>query len=355
MLHNIFKKKNTTTTQGIHPIRCSIKVHTEHHTSEHKYMPLLYGSPDIPAKLGATITLEVDEDCKGNDVNIEFKALTTTVIDLNGEGLTKSITTEDPFKINRWKLDVVKPKQGFIAKGVYTRYIEVNLDPLFPSSSAHPKTWVKYSIGVKYTASGRMTEQVVLEQEQEIWVLNAPQKSFGTPTQGACAAKNKSLVVQASIPSSTVEMGQSLPVTLGVSPFMEVSKFAGQDAVVLWATCKVKETRTIRGRGTGSGNGVVDASEILSVPLNVAWPENKDGWEHTVHVTLPSSVSMAAHTATKFLDIATTLSITMKIKARSEKDSQGEECKINVPMTVVAPSLRASTSENDEHLPQYVK
>lgn len=63
------------------PIRCTIEVHTDQRTGGVNDLPLLVGSPDIPAIMGATITLHVDEDCSGNQVEIEFKAWTKTIVD----------------------------------------------------------------------------------------------------------------------------------------------------------------------------------------------------------------------------------------------------------------------------------
>lgn len=242
-------------------------------------------------------------------------------------GNTQFLTTEEPFKINRWKLPVTKPKLGTIAKGTYTKYIEVDLDPSWPSSCTHHEGWVKYAVRVQYRASGRMHEHTALEEEQEIWVLNSVPVPAGPVLAVESVAKHKSLSVQASIPSATIALGQVIPVTIRLSPFLEDSKYADQEPIIIWASCKVKETRAIRGRGFNIGEGVDTVDEVLNTPMNTHWPLGKSGWEHTVHITMPSYPVMAVDMATKFLDIAHMLVVTLNVKASKEMDIQGEEIK----------------------------
>lgn len=82
MFKNLLKKNEPVAEKAL-PIRCTIEIHTDQRTGGSKNLPLLTSSPERPAKLGASITLEVNEDHSGNEVNIEFKALTTTVVSGN--------------------------------------------------------------------------------------------------------------------------------------------------------------------------------------------------------------------------------------------------------------------------------
>lgn len=82
MFKNLLKKTEPVAEKAL-PVRCTIEILTDQRTGGSKNLPLLTGSPERPAKLRASITLEVDEDHNGNEVNIEFKALTTTVVSGN--------------------------------------------------------------------------------------------------------------------------------------------------------------------------------------------------------------------------------------------------------------------------------
>ena len=82
MFKNLLKKVEPIAEKAL-PVRCTIEILTDQRTGGSKNLPLLIGSPERPAKLRASITLEVDEDHNGNEVNIEFKALTTTVVSGN--------------------------------------------------------------------------------------------------------------------------------------------------------------------------------------------------------------------------------------------------------------------------------
>ncbi|KAG0021828.1 hypothetical protein BGZ82_011194, partial [Podila clonocystis] len=247
MFKNLFKKEPEA--EKSLPFRCAINVHTNQRTGGAKDLPLLVGSPDAPALMGATITLDVEEDCSGNQVEIEFKAWTKTVVDVKVDA-AECLRTEDPFKINRWKLPVTKPKIDMIAKGCYTKYIEVWIDPTWPSSSTYRQGFVKYAIMVRYKANGRMSEILAHTEEQEIWVLNSVNVPIDQPPVVVSGfAMQRSLPVQASIPSEVVAMGQVVPVTVQLSPYLAVSKYAGQEVSVLGATFKLRQKHLVRCRG----------------------------------------------------------------------------------------------------------
>lgn len=80
MFKKLFKKKESEAEKPL-PIRCKIEVHTNKRTGGAKDLPLLVGSPDLPALMSATVTLDVDEDCNGSQVEIEFKAWTKTLVE----------------------------------------------------------------------------------------------------------------------------------------------------------------------------------------------------------------------------------------------------------------------------------
>jgi len=242
------------------------------------------------------------------------------------------LRTEDPFKINRWKIPVTKPKVDIIAKGRYTKYVEVGIDPAWPSSSTYRQGFVKYAITVRYKANGRMNEKIAHTEEQEIWVLNSENvPTGGPPTVVTGFAQHGSLPVQASIPSAVVAMGQLVPVTVQLSPYLAASKYAGQEAVVLGATYKVKQKHLVRCRGFHVGEGVVAYDNCLNFALNEGWPKNKDGWERTVDIRIPSDPAISAYTVTKYLFISHTLTIKLLFQTSSEKDPKTpktEECKL---------------------------
>lgn len=245
---------------------------------------------------------------------------------------TKTLTTEDPFKINRWKLPVTKPKPDIISKGHYTKYVEVGIDPTWPSSSSHRQGSVIYAIVVRYKANGRMSEIIAHTEEQEIWVLNsASVPTDQPPTAESGLAFQKSLPLQASIPSKVVAMGQVVPVTVRLFPYLATSKYAGQEAVVQGVTFKIKQKHLVRSRGSHEGEAVTVYENCLNYALNEGWPQNKDGWERTVDIRIPSDPAISAHTITKFLCISHTLAVKLTFRTGSGKDLKSfktEECKL---------------------------
>ncbi|KAG0344647.1 hypothetical protein BG005_001746 [Podila minutissima] len=356
MFKNLFKKTESKAEKPL-PFRCTIEVHTNQRTGGTTDLPLLVGSPDAPAIMGATITLDVEEDCSGNQVEIEFKAWTKTIVDIKVDA-AECLRTEEPFKINRWKLPVAKPKIDKIAKGCYTKYVEVGIDPSWPSSSTYRQGFVRYAIMVRYKVNGRMSEFVAHTEEQEIWVLNSANLLTDQPPVVVSElAKQGSLPVEASIPSEVVAMGQVIPVTVKLSPYLAVSKYAGQEAVLLGATFKVKQKHLVRCRGFHVGEGVAAYDNCLNFALAEGWPQSKDGWERTVDIRIPSDPVISAYTVTKFLFITHTLTVKLRFRSGAEKDSnthKTEECKLTFDIKVVPPSLRRDTVAMKELPPGYV-
>lgn len=255
-----------------------------------------------------------------------------------------TLLSEEPFKINRWKLPVTKPKIDMIAKGCYTKYVEVRIDPTWPSSSTHRQGFVKYAITVCCKLDGRMNAIVTHTEEQEIWVLNSVTVPTDQPPMVVSGvAKQGSLPVLASIPSEVVVMGQMIPVTVQLSPYLVVSKYAGQEAVVLGATFKVKQKHVVHCRSFDVGEsitnngpdlaseGVAVYDDCLNFALTEGWPQSMNGWERTVDIRIPSDSVISAHTITKYLLITHTLTITLRFRSGAEKDSKipwTEECKL---------------------------
>lgn len=185
---------------------------------------------------------------------------------------------------------------------------------------------------VRYKVNGRMSEFVAHTEEQEIWVLNSANLLTDQPPVVVSElAKQGSLPVEASIPSEVVAMGQVIPVTVKLSPYLAVSKYAGQEAVLLGATFKVKQKHLVRCRGFHVGEGVAAYDNCLNFALAEGWPQSKDGWERTVDIRIPSDPVISAYTVTKFLFITHTLTVKLRFRSGAEKDSnthKTEECKL---------------------------
>jgi hypothetical protein len=142
--------------------------------------------------------------------------------------------------------------------------------------------------------------------------------------------------------------GKRVPVTVHLQPFQEEggvsSPFAGQEIVVMDARFGIQETRTARSANTIVSSKVSKTYVEINAPGTSmgSWPQSRNGWKRTVHVTMPSSSSSAldqvgaaptrskltASLNSKYYDITHQLVVMLKVRTSGEKDRQAENVEI---------------------------
>ncbi|KAF9204944.1 hypothetical protein BGZ59_000773 [Podila verticillata] len=313
--------------------------------------PVIYATPEAPAQVIASITFECDLDCMGDTFDVTFKAaagvkvndmITNDTADNQGnfDHRTGSIY-EEVLQKKRWELPLprLEGQPRVIPKGKYTQRIRVVLDPLLPSSSRHRRDWVEYQFVAQLTKIDPFSRSssYTVQQTQQIWVLNSA--SFAAqlyqPLTVSAQGFKSSLPVSLSLPSYILTLGQTLPLTINVEPFVAGSKHAHKELVVMSAAFKLVETRQVKVKDSGNVSPIVE--EIVSVPLVHTWPVLADRWSRTVNVVLPSSPELTPSTDAKVLRISHVLSVKLKVKAQGDRDRNAEEIKLQTDIKVGVP------------------
>lgn len=239
---------------------------------------------------------------------------------------------EEVLQKKRWELPLprLEGQPRVIPKGKYTQKVRVVLDPLLPSSSCHRRDWVEYQFVAQLTKIDPFSRSssYTVQQTQQIWVLNAA--SFAAqlyqPLTVSAQGFKSSLPVSLSLPSYILTLGQTLPLTINVEPFVMGSKHAHKELVIMSAAFKLVETRQVKVKDSGNVSPIVE--EIVSVPLVHTWPVLADRWSRTVNVVLPSSPELTPSTEAKVLRISHVLLVKLKVKAQGDKDRNSEEIKL---------------------------
>ncbi|KAF9958389.1 hypothetical protein BGZ65_001493 [Modicella reniformis] len=312
-----------------------------------KELPLVYGHPDNFTLLHATVTFESSHDCKAKAVEILFKAAVKTHYFAQDEA-SRRYEGEQILYSKQWDLDVEKPKQGWIAKGNYARQCSVILDPLLPSSSESPFGSMRYFFEARLKgAKGFGIARIDHVVTQDVWVLNSSLPFPSTVMLDNPITVHEewkgSLAYSVTVPMDTLHFGQVVPITIQLQPFYPGCAHEGEEALVTSANFTLRETKMFRAMFVRDTHET--SEKLLNIAVNSGWPQSVDGWQRTIHVSLPSSPAMSADMQTKYLDITHTLVV--MIEFRTSKMTKPDKLKAQVDVKITAPCFVTST------LPRY--
>lgn len=232
------------------------------------------------------------------------------------------------FSKHRWTLPVTKTPSDptLIAPGKYTRLVHIGLDPAWPSSCSLPAGCVRYSLHVRALRPKPAAAKNLASQD--VWVIhrNVPALFDAQALQPYVMTdlwKKRDLPVSVTLPSQYLSLGQVVPVTVALSPFVRGSKCEGRQVSVAGAQFVVQEASTVK---VQSSDEPTPTKDVLAIALNDGWPSGSDGWERTVNLTLPGTPGMSPSMAAGVLDVHHTLVVTMKLRTGAAK--QVEEFKM---------------------------
>ncbi|KAF9111221.1 hypothetical protein BGX27_005223 [Mortierella sp. AM989] len=315
-----------------------------------KGLPLIYGNQDTLTLLQATVAFESSQNCKAKAVEISFKAVVKTFFHAHDE-VSGKYEGEQVFYSKTWELEVERPKPGWISKGNYARQCPVLLDPSLPSSSGDSV----YG-SMKYIFEARLkgakgfgitrTDWIV---SQEVWVLNSSLPfSSEIPIDNPISVHMQwkdVLPFSLSVPADTVHFGQVIPVTIQLGAFKSGSIYEGEEVIVAGANFKLRELKTFRAMYVKE---IYETSaKLLNISVNTGWPQNKDGWQRTIHLSLPAAPEMSADMHTRYLDVVHELDVVVEF--RNNKMHKTEKLRAQLGVQVTAPRFMSLASSP----PQY--
>ncbi|KAF9357765.1 hypothetical protein BGX26_003116 [Mortierella sp. AD094] len=314
-----------------------------------KGLPLVYGNPDALTLLQSTVIFESSQDCKAKAVEISFKAVVKTVYFAKDE-VSRKYEGEQVFYSKNWELEVERPKSGWISKGNYARQCSVLLDPSLPSSSFSHYGTMKYIFEARLKgAKGFGITRSDWIVSQEVWVLNS------TLPFSSNIHMDSPIIVQdqwkdvlpysLSVPTDIVHFGQVIPVTIQLGRFKPGSAQEGEEVIVNNAIFKLRESKTFRAMFVKDNHET--SERLMNIAVNTGWPQNVDGWQRTINVSLPMAPEMSADMQTKYLDVVHELVVV--IEFRTSKMSKPEKLQAQFGIMVTAPRFMPSTSSP----PQY--
>ncbi|KAG0227497.1 hypothetical protein B0O80DRAFT_299564 [Mortierella sp. GBAus27b] len=314
-----------------------IHVDTED-TLRTKGLPLIYGHPDTFTPLQATVSFETSHDCKAKAVEILFKAAVKTHFFARDE-VSRKLEGEQVFYTKHWELETEKPKPGWISKGKYVMQCPVLLDPMLPSSSECSTGRMVYSFEARLKGAKMGFARTDLVVTQEVWVLNSslPPPSVTTFDNPVTVREEwkSSLGYSITVPSDTLHFGQIVPIAIQLEAFNPGCVHEGEEALITSASFVLQEEKTFR---AAFDRNIYETSEkLMNIAVNSGWPQSVDGWQRTIHVSLPSSTTMTADMQTKYLDV--THALVVVIEFRTATMGKSEKLKAQVDVKITAPRV----------------
>ncbi|KAF9412574.1 hypothetical protein BGZ76_005162, partial [Entomortierella beljakovae] len=303
-------------------------------------LPAFYGSVDEPISIRPVITLEVDKECKGEELRIELIGEASFRLPVNAP-MVQLDPSKETFARKRWTLPLEQSSQGIIAPGKYSNHIDLTIDPTWPSSTktipgGEGTGWVRYelsaSIGkVKTNKQFNPTKTVT----QELFIFNSciPTKQNPlNPFVNQAEWMSSSLPVSLHLPTDILATLQVIPVTVKMGPFKPGTKFSGKDIIVVKGSLILKEKTTgfceeFNGDESLEWGKFVGNRVVISIPIQ-DWPTGSGPWEKTINLSMPSFHDVSPNVKSKFLRIGHKIVLDMKVKAKGQFDIMAKQYKL---------------------------
>ncbi|KAF9912135.1 hypothetical protein EC991_000545 [Linnemannia zychae] len=343
--------------------RISIEIHADKFiTVKGQPMPIFFSNLETPAVVNATVTFECDQDCKGKDVEINFRAFSCFEAMLMTSFHSK-LKQPHNMQRKRWTMPgLIRPAEGTIAAGTYTQTVSAVIDPLWPSSSRTAENlkgsgWVSYTFEAQFVKNtmGGVTP-VLMTPVVEFWVINSTLSASDSiaipkPLTFQAPGKKPDLPVSLTIPNPTLRFSELVSLTVQVEPFRKGYKRFGQNIVVLAAGFSIRE-KVLAWTRQAAGVDTEISRDVAQLAIRDGWPQNQGGWSRTVSISMPTVPEINGSMESKAMDIRHSVVFTMKYRAENDKDGKAKEVIIEAPFHLVAPRRNLET-DDDNFLPVY--
>ncbi|KAG0237974.1 hypothetical protein BGW42_008074 [Actinomortierella wolfii] len=261
--------------------------------------PLIIGKAGMSTTVRATVIFENPEDSRGSDCLIQFKAVvapneqaledSAEVLELFGQDHIAAVVPflgeRDKIASRTWKMDVVHSKKNRIAKGTYSKTIEVEIDPTWPSSHKSESGVIRYQIIAKVT---KILDPIVWEPldytiKQPIWVL---QPSPDPPVHASMlsyilGASN----IYYSLSTNIVRFGELVPIHFRFIGYSYGTPLYGQPVAVEGVVVALTERHQTKDDEWAFEKR--KDCQIMSMTVKQDWPKQVEGWERTVCIPIP--------------------------------------------------------------------
>ncbi|KAI8356810.1 hypothetical protein B0O80DRAFT_299686 [Mortierella sp. GBAus27b] len=277
---------------------------------------LFYGVPEGTTLIRGRVRFSTNYECKGEAIQYSFLGKASCSFPIDGDN---TVTGREPLFEQVFVMDVKQPnKQQRILPGEYEECFEVSLPSTLPSSSQNENARISYIITARLIRKWSLD----IVETKEIWFLTTvlPQPTptrLHQPTTPSITFGHWKEALPCSIilPSNVLYLGQAVPVTIRLDPFLPNSVAAGRTMRFVSARLGLKQYLTLT-----SSNGNHSTSrykrKILDYDL-LHWPKHEvPGFHDTVLIQLPMIPDLSPTTETNVCSIRHSINLLVEIAVK---------------------------------------
>ncbi|KAI1311280.1 hypothetical protein EDD11_003526 [Mortierella claussenii] len=308
--------------------------------------PLLINSIDNPKNIVGNVVFKSNYDCKGSEIILQFTAIAKAKWSTRHNNKTVNVKGEYVFDQQRFQMDLpsstTNKKSGTVAAGEHLCPINIAINAsTMPSSFRDRHSWMTYRLKATLV---RSFPSLNLVREQVIWVLNSvlppprpPLADFPvslTKFQGV--VPRTQIHYLCVIPSTTLYLGQQVPVTIKILP-------SAYKVQVIGAVVKMKQYTELKVQWETKSS----KKEVLTVPVIDGWPgqaavpemKYDNSWQRTVVVPFPVMPQVTPTIKTKMITKTHTLKLIMQVNVLGRQGGKGSkhELRVEMPVTITGP------------------
>ncbi|KAF9094871.1 hypothetical protein BGX23_001441 [Mortierella sp. AD031] len=312
-------------------------------------LPAIYCTPEEPGRIRGYIEFTTIEDFKAGDLDLYFRVKSRARWTRRRGEATVVYNSKEVLQKDFHQFLLKHDRPGVVAAGMFRFDFEETLNPHTPSSIQGRRNWLTYRFAAT-VHRGFLQRNIVFKQD--VWVFStcvpSPRAGY-LPTPHVFAGVWEShLPFTCSIPSENIQLGETVPLTIQLKPFIPSSGLFGQELVVVEAVVKMKQyTRLCHRRDTKNEKKI-----IVEMPVSHGWEASRSGMQRTILVNVPHAPRLSCTTITRPVRKTHCLKLVMRLKTASMADRHAKELRIEMPVNVTGPRPPTDTPA-DEELPPY--
>ncbi|KAF9403255.1 hypothetical protein BGX21_005856 [Mortierella sp. AD011] len=311
-------------------------------------LPAVYVTPEVPGKICGYVEFECSDEIKGGDFDLTFRVKSEARWVRNYGQTNVVYHSKQVLQRESWEIPVTHLRPGVIGAGKIRYDFEVALDPQTPSSIAGRRGWLNYRFAATLHR-GFPRRNVVFKQD--VWMFNtclpAPNLEYMPDPHVYSGVWDSHLPFVCSLPSKNIALGQTVPLTVRLDPFLPSSGHFRQELVVVSAIIKLKQYTRLWHRW----NVKTETKEVLAMTVNDGWPQVRSGLQRTIQVNIPPAPRLSCTTITRPVQKTHVLKLIMRVRTQSMTDREARELRVEMEVNVTGP--RPPSDFLLEELPPY--
>ncbi|KAF9407910.1 hypothetical protein BGZ94_002522 [Podila epigama] len=312
-------------------------------------LPAIYATPEEQGRITGYVEYNSADERKGEKLELYFRTKSEARW-LRSYGQSVIVFhNKEILQMKTWKYDLPTTATGLIAAGKSRFDFEVILDPHCPSSIKGNRGWLNYRL--RLTLRRKFPRRNIVTA-QDVWVFSSCLPAPGPiylPREPSVYSGiwEDRLPFTITLPATSIQLGEMLPVYVKFEPFLKTSGHLGQELIVVDAVIKLKQYTRLWHKWDVK----TETKQVLEMPVNDGWPTTSDGFERMIEVPIPPAPRLSCTAITRVVRKTHCLKLIMHVHTNTSSAKEARELRIEMDVNITGP--RPPTDIVDEELPPY--